>query len=319
MSDLFSYYQKLLRIRRVEEAIAGRYSEQKMRCPTHLSIGQEAVAVGVSAFLHNKDKVYSSHRAHAHYLAKGGSLQKLIAELYGKETGCTGGRGGSMHLSDLDAGFVASTAIVGNSIPLAVGNALHQQTQKLQEISVTYFGEGATEEGVFYESANFAAVKKLPVLFICENNGYSVYSPLHVRQPKGRSIVELARAIGVDSKEVDGNDVIQVANMAAKSIQSIREGHGPILLECHTYRHREHCGPNWDDDLAYRPQQEVAQWLDRDPIAMIEKQLLLESPDNQGHIDDANLEIQQEIIEAFAFAEHSTFPSLEHNNRFLYA
>jgi pyruvate dehydrogenase E1 component alpha subunit len=319
MSTLFTLYQKILRIRLVEESIANRYSEQKMRCPTHLSIGQEAVAVGVSAFLQSTDKAYSSHRAHAHYLAKGGDLKKLIAELYGKETGCTGGRGGSMHLTDLDAGFVASTAIVGNSIPLAVGNALHQQVQKLDEISVAYFGEGATEEGAFYESANFAALKKLPVLFICENNGYSVYSPLHVRQPEDRSIVRLAKAIGLGAVEVDGNDVAKVAEIAACSIQRIRSGHGPMLIECHTYRHREHCGPHWDDDLAYRPAQEVSKWLKRDPIKLLESQLLLESPDNKMSIDVVKQHILKEIDDAFDFAERSAFPPSENNSRFVYA
>ncbi|WJG10589.1 thiamine pyrophosphate-dependent dehydrogenase E1 component subunit alpha [Aliiglaciecola sp. LCG003] len=319
MSLLLSYYQDILRIRLVEEAIAARYSEQKMRCPTHLSIGQEAVAVGVSASLSHKDKAYSSHRAHAHYLAKGGDLKKLIAELYGKETGCTGGRGGSMHLTDLDAGFVASTAIVGNSIPLAVGNALHQQVQKLDEISVAYFGEGATEEGAFYESANFAALKGLPILFVCENNGYSVYSPLHVRQPKGRSITKLAEAIGVQAVEVDGNDVIQVADVAAKNIDNIRSGAGPVLMECHTYRHREHCGPNWDDDLAYRPSWEVSKWLERDPVNLLESQLLRENPANDKAIVLAKQTIQMEINQAFDFAEDSRFPTAQHNSRFVYA
>ena len=171
MKELSVLYQQMLRIRLVEEEIAKRYSEQKMRCPTHLSIGQEAVAVGVSSALTVEDKVYSSHRAHAHYLAKGGSVDKLIAELYGKQTGCTGGRGGSMHLCDLDAGFMASTAIVANSIPLAVGHALHLQTQNVEAISVAYFGDGATEEGAFYESLNFAVLKSLPVLFVCEKKG----------------------------------------------------------------------------------------------------------------------------------------------------
>ncbi|MEP7702969.1 thiamine pyrophosphate-dependent dehydrogenase E1 component subunit alpha [Paraglaciecola sp. 25GB23A] len=319
MSALFLFYQQILRIRLVEEAIASRYSEQKMRCPTHLSIGQEAVAVGVSAFLTSKDKAYSSHRAHAHYLAKGGDLNKLIAELYGKETGCTGGRGGSMHLTDLTAGFVASTAIVGNSIPLAVGNALHQQVQKLNEISVAYFGEGATEEGAFYESANFAALRKLPVLFICENNAYSVYSPLEVRQPAGRSIVKLAQAIGLHAAEVDGNDVIQVARVAEKCIQNIRSGAGPALIECHTYRHREHCGPNWDDDLGYRPQEEVSKWLGRDPITLLERQLLLENIDNINTIALAKQQIEQEINQAFEHAECAAFPDPQHNSRYVYA
>jgi pyruvate dehydrogenase E1 component alpha subunit len=319
MSSLIEYYRQLLRIRLVEEAIANRYSEQKMRCPTHLSIGQEAVAVGISASLTAEDKAYSSHRAHAHYLAKGGSLNKLIAELYGKETGCTGGRGGSMHLTDLDAGFVASTAIVGNSIPLAVGNALHQDVHKLKGISLAYFGDGATEEGAFYEAANFAAVKGLPVLFVCENNRYSVYSPLQVRQPKDRSIVKLARAIGLDACEVDGNDVEKVVATASEHINSIRAGRGPVLLECHTYRHREHCGPNWDDDLQYRPQNEISDWIKRDPVQKAYDLLINKSKDNKDIIAQMKQQISTEIDEAFVFAETSSFPDPKDNGRYLYA
>ncbi|TPV61960.1 thiamine pyrophosphate-dependent dehydrogenase E1 component subunit alpha [Aestuariibacter sp. GS-14] len=318
MSALLKYYQQVLRIRRIEEAIAARYSEQQMRCPTHLSIGQEAVAVGISANLTTADKVYSSHRAHAHYLAKGGSLERLIAELYGKETGCTGGRGGSMHLSDLAAGFVASTAIVGNSIPLAVGNALHQQVQCLNEMSVSYFGEGATEEGAFYESANFAALRKLPVLFVCENNRYSVYSPMSVRQPPNRSIVELAKAIGLNAVDVDGNDVEQVASVSAQLIDGIRAGNGPALIECHTYRHREHCGPNFDDDLGYRPEEEVQHWLSRDPVKVLADALSAQGL-SQAEFEDLENQVQREIEYAFDSALAAPFPDPANNGQYVYA
>ncbi|MFS1704773.1 thiamine pyrophosphate-dependent dehydrogenase E1 component subunit alpha [Alteromonas sp. AMM-1] len=318
MSALLKHYQQVLRIRRIEEAIAARYGEQQMRCPTHLSIGQEAVAVGISANLTTTDKVYSSHRAHAHYLAKGGSLERLIAELYGKETGCTGGRGGSMHLSDLAAGFVASTAIVGNSIPLAVGNALHQQVQRLNEVSVSYFGEGATEEGAFYESANFAALRKLPVLFVCENNRYSVYSPMSVRQPPNRSIVELAKAIGLNAVDVDGNDVEQVASVSGPLIDSIRAGNGPALIECHTYRHREHCGPNFDDDLGYRPEEEVEQWLARDPVKALADALSAQGL-SQADFADVESQIQREIDSAFDSALAAPFPDPANNGKYVYA
>lgn len=316
--DTLTLYRDLLRIRHVEEAIAKKYGEQKMRCPTHLSIGQEAVAVGVSAFLSNDDKVYSSHRAHAHYLAKGGCLNKLIAELYGKESGCTGGRGGSMHLSDLSAGFVASTAIVANSIPLAVGNALHQKVQRKNEISVTYFGDGATEEGAFYESANFAAVKALPVLFVCENNQFSVYSPLQVRQPKARNISELAQSIGLTSFSANGNDMDDVICVAEKAVKHIRDGQGPAFIEYHTYRHREHCGPNFDDHLAYRNTDETAHWLAKDPVALFTKKLLA-----AGHTEDELSQIATdiggEISLAFNTAEQAAFPHEKNNKKFIYA
>lgn len=317
MKKLLALYQSMLRIRLIEEAIADRYSEQKMRCPTHLSIGQEAVAVGVSSVLGLNDKVYSSHRAHAHYLAKGGSLNKLIAELYGKETGCTGGRGGSMHLCDLSTGFMASTAIVANSIPLAVGHALALKAQKSSDVSVTYFGEGATEEGAFYESLNFAVLKSLPVLFVCENNQYSVYSPLKVRQPNSRNISALAKEMGAFVISVDGNDAQQVAEAASQAIQYIQSGQGPAFLECHTYRHREHCGPNFDDDLGYRPEGELAVWLEKDPVLLSKIKLKENITDVQ--FDQIRLAINDEIESAFEFAENSSFPNPLNNEKFVYA
>ncbi|MER2492197.1 thiamine pyrophosphate-dependent dehydrogenase E1 component subunit alpha [Catenovulum sediminis] len=318
MNDLVDLYRQILRIRLVEEEIAKRYPEQKMRCPTHLSIGQEAVAVGVSSILTCHDKVYSSHRAHAHYLAKGGSLSKLIAELHGKTTGCTGGRGGSMHLSDLDVGFVASTAIVANSIPLAVGSALNQKLSQKDELTVSYFGDGATEEGVYYEAANFAAVKKLPVLFICENNQYSVYSPLYPRQPMNRSICDLGQEIGLKAISVDGNDVKSVIRATQTLYTHIKEGKGPALLECFTYRHREHCGPYFDDDLNYRPKEEVEYWLKKDPLVLLEMSLdnnELWKTTKQQMFD----ELIDEIAQAFTFAEDSCYPDPQNNHKYLYA
>lgn len=318
MNQLIKFYQKILRIRLIEEEIAKRYSEQKMRCPTHLSIGQEAVAVGVSDCLTRLDKVYSSHRAHAHYLAKGGDLNKLIAELYGKSNGCTAGRGGSMHLTDLNSGFMASTAIVANSIPLAVGNALHQQVMNKNNISVAYFGDGATEEGAFYESANFAVVKKLPVLFVCENNQYSVYTSLKSRQPQHRSITELSLSIGLNSISVDGNDVEAIYRNVEKLIGDIKSGKGPALIECYTYRHREHCGPNFDDHLDYRLKSEVENWLDKDPLKLLDKQLS-ETANWSEQKQQLFTAIQQEIEQAFALAERASFDSPERNESYLYA
>ena len=313
--DLFA---QMLRIRLVEEEVAKRYSEQKMRCPTHLSIGQEAVAVGVSSQLSIEDRVYSSHRAHAHYLAKGGCINRLIAELYGKSSGCTGGRGGSMHLSDLTVGFVASTAIVGNSIPLAVGNALHQSVTGKKGLSICYFGDGATEEGAFYESLNFALVKNLPVLFVCENNRYSVYSSLEVRQPEGRAIHKLATAIGAKAYEVDGNNVEQVSQTTKEAVKYIKANNGPVFLECYTYRHLEHCGPNNDDDLNYRPQQEIDSWLEKDPLNILQVRFSGDSKwaDLRQQIEN---DINSEITAAFEFAESSAFPDEQLNRRYLYA
>lgn len=288
--NTLSLQTEVLRIRMVEEAIAARYSEQKMRCPVHLSIGQEAVAVGVCAQLKPTDYAVSGHRAHAHYLAKGGDLKKMIAEIYGKKTGCCGGRGGSMHLIDLQAGFLGSTPIVGGSIPIGVGAAFGSVLKGEERIVAIFFGEGATEEGVFAESLNFAALKKLPVLFVCENNLYSVYSPLEVRQPKERSIPLLAEAHGIFALKGDGNCLEEVTLLAEKGVEHIRRGRGPCLLEFATYRFREHCGPDIDP---YQPGDEVHYWQKRDPLLGVSKRCP---------------EIEQEIAEAFAFAEASPFP-----------
>jgi pyruvate dehydrogenase E1 component alpha subunit len=316
--NTFDIYAQALRIRVIEESIAERYSEQKMRCPTHLSIGQELTPVVVSHYLTKEDKAYSTHRAHAHYLAKGGSLDKMIAELYGKESGCTGGRGGSMHLSDLEVGFIASTAIVGNSIPLAVGNALSQKLQDSSGITVSYFGDGACEEGAFYESLNFAALKSLPILFVCENNLYSVYSPLNVRQPQGRSIFKLAQAIGVDSYHANGNNLHSLKEVVELAIEKVRNGNGPVFLELETYRHREHCGPNFDDDLNYRDFTEIDNWLQKDPIKRLENEL---SSQTNFVVQKHSLlnTIQNEVQLAFDKAEASPFPNPASNERFIYA
>ena len=184
-------YIEMYRIRAVEEMIAFKYPEGKMRCPTHLSIGQEAVPAAYSLLINNSDFAVSTHRGHAHYLGKGGDLKSMIAEIYGKKTGCSKGKGGSMHLIDLNVNFMGTSAIVGNSIPVGVGLGLSIELNKTDQISCIFLGDGAIEEGVFYESLNFAAVRNLPILFICENNLYSVYSPLSVRQPKNRIIAEI--------------------------------------------------------------------------------------------------------------------------------
>jgi TPP-dependent pyruvate/acetoin dehydrogenase alpha subunit len=293
MIHQLSLEHQVLRIRMIEEAIATRYYEQKMRCPVHLSIGQEAVAVGVCAHLCTTDYAVSGHRAHAHYLAKGGDLKKLLAEIYGKKTGCCGGRGGSMHLIDLNAGFLGSTPIVGGSIPIGVGVAFGSVLKGEKRVVVIFLGEGATEEGVFTESLNFAALKNLPVLFVCENNLYSVYSPLEVRQPKERSIPLLAEAHGIFALKGNGNQLSEVSLLAEKAVRHIREGRGPCLLELATYRFREHCGPDPDP---YQPKEELDYWKASDPVLAISA---------------CREDIEKEIEEAFHFAEVSPFPSLE--------
>lgn len=223
----------------------------------HLCIGQEAVAVGVSAALEPADMVFSNHRAHGHYLAKGGDLIAMIAEIYGLSGGCCGGRGGSMHLIDLDARFMGATPIVGGTVPLAVGAAWAAALRRTGQVVAVYFGDGCFEEGVLHESMNFATLHRLPVIFVCENNQFSVYTKLEARQPK-RPIHGIARAHGLKAESGDGNDVEAVQQLAAAACARARAGEGPQFLEFSVYRWREHCGPNFDDDLGYRDAREVA-------------------------------------------------------------
>ena len=306
--DLFF---KMLRIRRIEEAIADRYSEQKMRCPTHLSIGQEGVAVGVSEVLKDEDLIMRTHRCHAHYLAKGGNLKKMLAELHGKKTGCSLGRGGSVHLVDLSVGMMGATPIAGNSIPVATGLAFASQLKNDKKITVSFFGEGATEEGAFAESLNFATLKNLPILFVCENNLYSIYSPLSARQASTRDRVKIAEAHGMFAKRGNGNDVEETYRLALDAIGSIRSGNGPAYIELETYRFCEHCGPNFDTDLGYRSEEEFNQWLDKCPIKNYRDKLLSEKVVTDPELDAMEMKIQEEIKEAFAFAKESPYPQFD--------
>ena len=301
------YYQ-MLRIRMVEEAIADLYAKQDMRCPIHLCIGQEAVAVGVCAALAADDYVLSGHRSHGHYLAKGGNLSAMLAEFYGKVTGCCQGKGGSMHLVDLAAGFLGAVPIVGSTMPIAVGTALASVMRGESRITAVFFGEGATEEGVFHESLNFAALQKLPVVFVCENNLYSVYSPLAVRQPAGREVVALARGHGVESMQGDGNNVVEVYSLAQQAIHRARSAAGPVFLEFKTYRWREHCGPHYDNDLGYRSMSEFDAWQQRCPLTTFAAWLLQEQVLTPVDMARMRQEVEAEIQAAIVYAQDSPFP-----------
>ena len=301
-------FESMLRIRLVEESIANKYSEQKMRCPTHLSIGQEAIAVGVCANLTSQDQVLSTHRAHAHYLAKGGCLNSMMAEIYGKASGCSKGMGGSMHLIDTSVGFMGSTAIVGNTIPVAIGLALEKKLTRKKSIACVFFGDGATEEGAFYESVNFAIIHSLPILFICENNLYSVYSGLEVRQPVDRKIYKMVRAMGISAQHGNGNDVEEVARKVKHAKTMILKSGGPQFLEFDTYRWREHCGPNFDNNIGYREESEFLKWKKKDPLKNFY------SENSQKYIDRKIDTISQEIDDAHQFADDSKFPTLQDYN-----
>ncbi len=310
--------RRMKHIRLVEETIAERYSEGKMRCPTHLCTGQEAVSAAVGLALRPDDFAVSSHRAHGHYLGKGGDVNAMMAEIYGKATGCSAGKGGSMHLIDESVGFMGSTAIVGGTVPVGVGLGLSIQLHGTTQVSCVFLGDGAVEEGVFFESMNFAVLRKLPVLFICENNFYSVYSPLSVRQPKGRAIYKMVEAMGCPAEKGDGNDVEAVYKKVLKTAGQIRRGKGPYFLEFDTYRWREHCGPNFDNDLGYRTNQEYLKWKKRDPILLFEKKSLGRKDVSRQDIAKMETDIKQAVDMAFAFAENSPFPSVDELGKDVY-
>jgi len=317
VDDLALFYT-MLRIRRIEEALAQRYAEQEMRCPMHLCIGQEAIAAGVSAAIATEDLMFSNHRAHGHYLAKGGSLQGMVSELYGRKTGCCGGRGGSMHLIDLTVGFMGATPIVGGTVPLAVGAAWASSLKKSRQVTLVFFGDGCFEEGVVHESLNFAALHKLPVIFVCENNDFSVYTRRNERQPD-RPIFELAKAHGMDAFAGNGNDVEEVLNITKLAVDKARNGAGPQFLEFRTYRWREHCGPNFDDNLNYRTSQEIESGMKDCPVEAYKSKIEKVHSSFKHIISLYEQEIQDEIASAFAFAFSSEKPTVSDAEGKVYA
>ena len=310
-SELLGLFKTMLRIRRVEERLADCYREDELHSPLHLCIGQEAVAAGVSYWLDTADHVFSGHRAHGHYLAKGGDLKRMVAELYGKRTGCCEGRGRSLHLMDQSVGFIGSTPIVGGTVPLAVGSAWAALLTSKTRITVVYFGDGCFEEGVMHEAMNFAVLKKVPIIFVCENNGYSAYTSLQQRQPDNREIHGIAEAHGLASYVGDGNDALQVSTIAQYAIAQARTGAGPQFLEFHTHRWREHCGPHFDDDLGYREDGELEYWLQRCPVELAKRQLLVNSTITEDGIDMLEHTLDVEITAAIEFARNSESPSID--------
>ena len=313
-----SLFRSMLRIRMVEEQIAHLYSEQQMRCPVHLSIGQEAVAAATCLALEPGDVAVSGHRAHAHYLAKGGSLAAMLAEIYGRETGCARGRGGSMHLVDEAAGFLGSTPIVAGTVPVGVGVAFADWMQERRRVTMIFFGEGTAEEGVVHESLNFAVLKQLPVVFVCENNLYSVYTPLNERQPD-RPLYRWAGGYGMPAATADGNDAVAVYRTTVEAVARARSGGGPTFLEFPTYRWREHCGPNFDNHIGYRTEEEYLEWRERCPVETMQRQLAREGLLDSQRLEDLRATLQGEVDDAVAFAKASPFPDPATAADFVYA
>ncbi|OGM96146.1 MAG: hypothetical protein A3B86_02655 [Candidatus Yanofskybacteria bacterium RIFCSPHIGHO2_02_FULL_38_22b] len=307
LSTLKKLYYEMLRIRRVEETVSELYKEGHIKAPVHLSIGQEAVAVGVMSALEKSDKIVSTHRCHGHYLAKGGDMSKMFAELLGKSDGCCCGKGGTMHLFDDEAGHVISAPLVGASIAFAVGLGLAFKIKNEKKVSVAFFGDGAIEEGIFWESLNFASVHHLPVLFVCENNLYATHSPILKRQPAAE-IVSRVGSHGVKTFRVaNGNDVLAVSDTAHQAIKLVRNGQ-PCFMEAVTYRWREHWGVGEDWHLGYRTLEEGKYWIDNCPLKTLNR-LLVDKAVSKNEISRLEEKVKQEIDQAVDFAFESKPPS----------
>ena len=301
-------YLTMLKIRRFEEKVGELVANKEIICPCHLSVGEEAVATGVCAALRTDDWVFSTHRSHAHYIAKGGSLNGLMAELYGKENGCSHGRGGSMHISSPELGLPGSSAIVAGTIPLAVGAALAFLSQGNDSVSVAFFGDGATNEGVFYESLNFASLKKLPVLFICENNLYSTHMPIS-ECLADTAIYKKANAFNVPGLRIDGNNVSEIFAASSEAVALARSGKGPSLIECLTYRWYGHVGPNDDLDKGLRNKAELELWKSRCPLLAAEAELKMKGVLSDSEQKEMEHTVLREIEESINFAKDSPYPA----------
>lgn len=305
---LFELYKGMEKIAMTENAIADRYYEnvRKMHTPIHLCNGQEAVAVGVCENLKKGDMVFSNHRCHGHYLAKGGDLKRMIAELYSRKTGCCKGKGGSMHLCDVEAGVSLSSGIVAGNVSIATGYALGNQLKGNSNISCVFFGDGASEEGSVYESICFAKIKNIPILYVCENNLYAINTAYELREPKKYITDKFAEILSV--KVVDGNDIEAVYDSANDAIDRIRRGQGPVMLEYLTYRTRAHHNIGNGIDGHKRTQEEWDMWNERNPIKLAEKRLVEMDEKYIVCIENYRKEIEKEIEKAFKFAEESSFP-----------
>ncbi|MDF2987368.1 MAG: pyruvate/2-oxoglutarate dehydrogenase complex, dehydrogenase component alpha subunit [Eubacterium sp.] len=314
---LLELYIIMQTIRKVEFKIADEYKNDDMKTPIHLSIGQEAISAGVCINLEKGDYAFGTHRSHAQYIAKGGDIKKMIAELYLRKTGCSYGRGGSMHLLAPEVGILGSTAIVGGGLPLGTGTALASKISGDGKVSAVFFGDGAVDEGTFHESLNFAALKKLPVIYICENNVYAINSHHTQRHPKN-NIYKWAESYDIPGYQIDGNDVVKVSEYAASAVERCRKGEGPTLLECMTYRWMGHIGTVNDVGEGLRAQTEYDYWLSRCPIRWYSdylKNIGLLDVNTENSIDS---DIDKLVEEAFDFAKSSQKPDPKELMEFVY-
>lgn len=303
-------YRIMFRIRSAEERVAKLYPTDKIQSPIHLSIGQEAVAAGVCHAMRRTDRIYGTYRGHGIYIAKGGEVRKMIAELYAKDTGCARGRGGSMHLIASEVGLMGCSAIVASTIPLAVGDALAAKMNHEDRVAVAFFGDGAVGEGVFFESLNFAALRQVPVIFVCENNNYAVNSPLKTRHLK-TDLYRFGEPLGVEGRRFNGNDAGEVYLSMKDALEECRKHMRPLLLEYMTYRWYEHVGPGTDHGEKYRDQALLKDAAAHDPVRTAREKLTGEYGIQEAVIAKWESEILEELEEAVEFAEQSPFPPPE--------
>jgi TPP-dependent pyruvate/acetoin dehydrogenase alpha subunit len=306
-AELAELFARMALIRAFETRVTELYRDSEIPGFVHTSLGQEAVAVGVCSALREDDYIATTHRGHGHCLAKGADVDGMMAELFAKQTGLCRGKGGSMHVADPAKGILGANAIVGASVPLAVGAGLSSKLLAQGRVAVAFFGEGAVNQGAFHEAVNLAAIWRLPVLFICENNVYSEFSDSRTmsRLP---SVAERAKAYGIEATVIDGNDVsaVQAASLAA--VKRCREGQGPILLEAETYRWHGHYE---GDAQPYKPADESAAWKLRDPLVLARRRLLEERAASEPQLDAAESEARVRIDEAVELARAAPSPDLE--------
>lgn len=311
---LWKMYSTMYRIRAFEERVADLVVAREINTPCHLYIGQEAIATGICAALETRDYVWGGHRSHGHYLAKGGEMKTMLAEIFGRTGGCAKGRGGSMHLIARDVGILGTVPLVAATIPLAAGTGLSSKISGDGRVTVSFFGDGALEEGHAHESINLAALYLLPVVFVCENNLYASHMQLLERRAAD-NIYKTGEAHGVPSVVLDGNDVVALHEAAIEAVNRARAGGGPTFLECRTYRWRGHVGPSWDMDVGLKRRDELDDWLPKDPIARA-RTALIEAGASHIELDSVARSALEEIDEAVTFARQSPHPShgelLEH-------
>ena len=304
---LLQMYTKMVRIRTFEKEANFLFLQGKLPGTLHQYDGQEAVAVGTCTNLRRDDYITSTHRPHGHSIAKGVDVKKMMAELFGKETGCCHGKGGSMHMCDMSVGVPPAIAIVGAGIPIAVGLALSFRLKKTDQVVACFFGEGASNQGAFHEGLNLASLWSLPVIFICENNLYAAST--HVSKAMVvENVSTRASAYGMPGKTIDGNDVITIYREIGEAVRRARRGEGPTLVECKTYRHRGH---SRSDPGNYRPKEEVERWLKRDPIRILEQTLLDRGISDETELRGIREAVASEIEEAVIFSENSPMPDPE--------